>query len=166
VETIREILIANRDFLHPLTVEYISEMVDLFHQPAEYLHTGKLTNDALSKTVTADLSPLSGRADEHDHQLMYPGFMRWLSTSRAQKNQRPRLFMMSKRIISSKSLSEKFLITEQGYLGLGPMTPEVGDLVCVLLGGNLPFVLRQQDNNEHCLFDESYVHGFVDSEAM
>lgn len=74
--------------------------------------------------------------------------------------------MMNKRIISSKSLSEKFLITEQGYLGLKPMTQEAGDLVCVLLRGNLPFVLRQQDNDEYCLFGESYIHGLVDGEAM
>lgn len=59
-----------------------------------------------------------------------------------------------------------FLITERGYLGLGHMTLEVGDIVCVLLGGNLPFILRMQENDEYRLAGKSYVHGLMDSEAM
>jgi hypothetical protein len=44
------------------------------------LTPGELRNDALFKTMTADLSPLSSRADEHDHALMYPEYTQWLST--------------------------------------------------------------------------------------
>jgi hypothetical protein len=62
--------------------------------------------------------------------------------------------------------SRYFLITEREYLGLGPMTLEVGDIVCVLLGGNLPFILRRQGNDEYRLVGESYVHGLMDGEAI
>lgn len=62
--------------------------------------------------------------------------------------------------------SRQFLITEQGSLGLGPMTVEVGDLVCILLGSNLPFILRKQGNGEYHLVGESYARGLMDGEAM
>jgi hypothetical protein len=86
VDTIKETLSADRDFLHFSTAEYISEMVDLLHLPAQYPHTGELRNDALFKNMTADLSPLSGRADEHDHELMYPEITRWLSTRQVRQH--------------------------------------------------------------------------------
>lgn len=72
VDTIKETLSADRDFQHLSAAEYISEMVDLLHLPAQYPHTSELRNDALFKTMTADLSPLSGRAEKHDHKLMPP----------------------------------------------------------------------------------------------
>jgi hypothetical protein len=45
------------------------------------------------------------------------------------------------------------------------MTLEVGDMVCVLLGGNLPFILRRQENDEYRLVVESYVHGLMDGKG-
>jgi hypothetical protein len=62
--------------------------------------------------------------------------------------------------------SRYFLITERGYLGLRHMALEVGDIVCVLLGGNLPFALRRRENDEYRLVVESYVHGLMDGNAM
>jgi hypothetical protein len=47
VDTIKETLSADRDFQHLSTAEYISEMVDLLHLPAQYPHTSELRNDAL-----------------------------------------------------------------------------------------------------------------------
>jgi hypothetical protein len=39
--------------------------------------------------------------------------------------------------------SRAHFYTQNGSLGLGPKTMQAGDLVCVLIGGHLPFALRR-----------------------
>jgi hypothetical protein len=36
----------------------------------------------------------------------------------------------------------RFFVTKQGRFGTGPLTVKKSDLICVLLGGKVPFVLR------------------------
>lgn len=40
------------------------------------------------------------------------------------------------------SQKHTFLITKQGYIGRGPRTLKQGDIVCILYGGGIPFILR------------------------
>jgi hypothetical protein len=49
----------------------------------------------------------------------------------------------------------RLFITVQGYMGLAPPTAREGDLVCVLLGGDVPFILRPSNSN-YLLIGESY----------
>ncbi|KAK8084379.1 hypothetical protein PG997_005650 [Apiospora hydei] len=82
----------------------------------------------------------------------------------------------------SRLARRAFVITERGYLGLAPMRCRVGDLVCVLTGGEVPFVLRP-DKGPHWKEDddgkgeeglakstryrwvgEAYVHGIMRGE--
>ena len=48
-------------------------------------------------------------------------------------------------------------MTEKGYIGLGPEEVQKEDKVGVLLGGSVPFVLRQQEDR-YTLTGECYVH--------
>jgi hypothetical protein len=60
-------------------------------------------------------------------------------------------------------------VTERGYLGLGQEGSEVGDVVCILCGGETPFMLRQSpppNEGRFQFLSESYVHGVMDGEAM
>lgn len=41
-----------------------------------------------------------------------------------------------------QGLDLAFFVTENGFVGLGPMAMESGDAMCVFLGGRAPFVLR------------------------
>jgi hypothetical protein len=59
-----------------------------------------------------------------------------------------------------------FIITEQGYYGLGPWITQPGDICCILLGANVPFVLRKMDDSTYKLVGECYVHGVMDGEIM
>ena len=47
--------------------------------------------------------------------------------------------------------------THKGYLGLGPRIMRVGDEVCVLLGGHVPYVLRA-DGPHYFFIGDTYVH--------
>ena len=50
-------------------------------------------------------------------------------------------------------------------MGLGPRLTEPGDLVCVLLGSQVPFVLRQVYGC-YVLVGECYCHEIMDGEAV
>ncbi|KXX75800.1 Heterokaryon incompatibility protein 6, OR allele [Madurella mycetomatis] len=77
----------------------------------------------------------------------------------------------------------KLFITEKGYLGLGPASTAVGDVVCILPGAEGPFVFRRDkcgglelgdhDIDIECeevkrlrLVGESYIHGIMHGEAL
>ncbi|KAH6845846.1 heterokaryon incompatibility protein-domain-containing protein [Chaetomium sp. MPI-CAGE-AT-0009] len=78
----------------------------------------------------------------------------------------------------------KLFYTEKGYLGLGPASAAVGDVVCIMPGAAGPFVLRpdqdggvklegQRDSGDEGdqterfrLVGESYIHGIMHGEAL
>ena len=45
-------------------------------------------------------------------------------------------------------LNRRFFVTKEGKFGLGPWDAKKGDLVCILLGGSVPFVLRKCKKRE------------------
>ncbi|KAI1354707.1 HET-domain-containing protein [Xylaria sp. FL0043] len=53
----------------------------------------------------------------------------------------------------------------KGYFVLGPGIMNVGDIVCVLFGGKMPFCLRPCGSH-YLLVGECYVHGLMEGEAM
>jgi hypothetical protein len=59
----------------------------------------------------------------------------------------------------------RFFTTRRGYMGLGPSDIQIGDTVAVMLGGQVPFILRTQDD-ANILIGESYVHGIMNGEAL
>lgn len=60
---------------------------------------------------------------------------------------------------------KRLFLTKGDYLGMGPLTMEEGDLVCLLLGGKTPFVLRPE-NGHYLLVGQCYVHGIMDGSAI
>jgi hypothetical protein len=64
-----------------------------------------------------------------------------------------------------KILNGRFLRTKDRRIGLAPITAREGDLVCLVLGGEVPFVLRCSDD-EYELVGECYVHGLMDGEGL
>jgi Heterokaryon incompatibility protein (HET) len=78
------------------------------------------------------------------------------------------------RSIQNMIVNQTFFITEQGYIGIAPLTLHVGDEVWVLFGSRLPFALRPlyttpggQNATLHYIFiGDCYVHGIMQGEAM
>ncbi|KAH7417000.1 hypothetical protein BKA64DRAFT_285072 [Cadophora sp. MPI-SDFR-AT-0126] len=58
-----------------------------------------------------------------------------------------------------------FFTTTDGYMGIGSMNMHLGDLIVVLFGGEVLFILRSEGEN-YSLVGECYVHGLMDGEAM
>ncbi|KAH6638328.1 hypothetical protein C7974DRAFT_158905 [Boeremia exigua] len=69
--------------------------------------------------------------------------------------------------ISANVIERRFFITTGGDLGLGPLAMQEGDLVVVLFGGTVPFVLRPLGDGQHFrLVGEAYVHAIMGGQAV
>ena len=54
-----------------------------------------------------------------------------------------------------KIAGRRFYVTEKGYMGLATHNADIGDVVVVLLGSNVPFLLRKVDDH-YILIGETY----------
>ncbi|KAM0541268.1 hypothetical protein ACHAPJ_013313 [Fusarium lateritium] len=58
--------------------------------------------------------------------------------------------------------------TDTGKIGIGNRDIRVGDSICILGGGNMPFILRQVEGHAavYQYIGQAYVHGIMDGEMM
>jgi hypothetical protein len=63
------------------------------------------------------------------------------------------------------SVNRTFFISRKGYMGMGPEIMEKEDMICVILGCNVPLVLRKV-RDHYLLVGECFVWGLMDGEAM
>jgi hypothetical protein len=59
----------------------------------------------------------------------------------------------------------QLFVTSEGNMGLGPLSMRADDMVVVLRGGILPFVLRKIGES-YQLIGPAYLHGIMDGEAV
>jgi hypothetical protein len=61
----------------------------------------------------------------------------------------------------------RFFITREGRLGFGPLDTRKGDLIVVLQGADVPFVVRECDNDGvYAILREAYVSGLMFGEMF
>ena len=68
-------------------------------------------------------------------------------------------------VIGLMNKNRRFCATIDGRIGLVPKSAAAGDVVCVLYGGRVPFVLRPCGKG-YTLIGECYIHGLMDGEAI
>lgn len=64
------------------------------------------------------------------------------------------------------SVGRRLIISDNGYMGIVAPNTERGDLICILFGGEVPFILRAVEGGRYRLIGECYVHGIMDGEAL
>lgn len=62
--------------------------------------------------------------------------------------------------------SKRLIATIRGYVGAVPTSTRSGDLVSVLPGARVPFILRARSDGKFKLVGEAYVHGIMQGEAF
>lgn len=62
--------------------------------------------------------------------------------------------------------NRKPFISNEGYVGLVPAHSRPGDIICVIFGAIVPFVLRKLQNEQYELIGEAYVFGIMDGEFL
>jgi Heterokaryon incompatibility protein (HET) len=61
----------------------------------------------------------------------------------------------------------KFFITKDGRFGLGPSLLQNGDICCLLIGSNMPFILRATSTSSHFkLVGPSFIDGVMKGEIV
>ena len=118
------------------------------------------------RTISAGLFPSGAQLDTPFAKARYPQHVRWSSADTMSSAPPPKEVV--EEIFSWVSLwtkGRKIFVTQKGFLGLGPAEVEPGDVVCILFGGNLPYVIRRRPQDEYTFLGPSYVHGIMDGEA-
>ncbi|KAL8923554.1 MAG: hypothetical protein Q9208_004500 [Pyrenodesmia sp. 3 TL-2023] len=59
-----------------------------------------------------------------------------------------------------------FITTKEGYIGLAPEAAKVGDKICVVLGCQMPLLLRPSFDGRHTVVGGCYVQGLMRGEAI
>ena len=59
----------------------------------------------------------------------------------------------------------RLFLASNGYVGVVHAATAVGDEICLLFGGNVPYVVRERDGT-HQFIGECYCHGIMNGEAM
>jgi Heterokaryon incompatibility protein (HET) len=132
-----------------------------------YPFTGEPFWRALFRTLTTDRTAFSSRIDDDYRAKFLSSFTDW-ELDEGQKLPAAAWAEVSKtigQIIESKDL----FVTTKGYLGLSQEGFRVGDAVCIFLGGEVPFLLREEMAPNYGSFQflsECYVHGVMDGEVL
>ncbi|KAI1380401.1 heterokaryon incompatibility protein-domain-containing protein [Hypoxylon crocopeplum] len=63
-------------------------------------------------------------------------------------------------------LHRRFFVTSGNLMGIGPETMEKGDMVAILFGGRVPYVVRKLSNTKYSFIGECYVPGLMAGEAV
>lgn len=67
--------------------------------------------------------------------------------------------------LQTSCLGRKLFGTKEGYIGVGDVTLQADDLVCVLFGGKVPFILRKMERH-YRFVGECYLHGIMFGKAL
>lgn len=67
--------------------------------------------------------------------------------------------------LQNTCLGRKLFGTKEGYIGLGDITLQADDLVCILFGGKVPFILRKVEG-WYKFVGECYLHGIMLGAAL
>lgn len=63
------------------------------------------------------------------------------------------------------SAQRQLFVTKDGYIGTAPMGAQKGDRICVLLGCNVPVIIRSKGDN-FLIIGDTYIYGMMNGEVM
>jgi hypothetical protein len=146
-------------------VPTLMEIIAQWDPDPEFAAAEEQGAEALYKTLSADVGPTSTRLKDEVRVLRFPKARDWLQLHDLDEDMDPTAAVETAQHIYFELMGRDVFVTDNGYLVLGPRDARVNDLVCVLLGGQVPFVLRLESGTFR-LLGEGYVHGIMDGEAM
>ncbi|KAF2964937.1 hypothetical protein GQX73_g8625 [Xylaria multiplex] len=68
-------------------------------------------------------------------------------------------------LASNFCLNRKFIVTLKGRMGIAPRKALSDDLVCIIFGGGVPYILRAHKNG-FLFIGQSYINGLMGGEAV
>jgi hypothetical protein len=173
--------------IESLDMPLIQQWIAIFETSTDINGPYKTDDDlfnALWMTLVADYDYFTRKRTNQNLKSHRPVFERWLHLEHREipeppppitaENNTVKYMVMLKRATESR----RFFVSTKGYVGLAPFHAEVGDLICVLFGGQTPFILRNSshthpkiqyifggEGNAYLFIGECYVQGIMDGEA-
>jgi ankyrin repeat protein len=74
-------------------------------------------------------------------------------------------FSHATKLTENVASCRRLFLASNGYIGLVPADTAVGDEICLLFGGDVPYVLRERDQF-HQFIGECYCYGIMNGEAL
>ena len=129
--------------------------------------TGEDPFEAYVRTLSGGLD-LRGDQSPHDLKFFYQAYLRTWDCLREKgpiychaeiSKDVCTHFNWYRDAVENVAYGRLLFTSENGYMGLAPPSTRPGDLVCVLLGGRTPYILRPDGKRHYRLIGECYVHG-------
>ena len=142
------------------------------HTQTQY-STSQEFASAFCHTLIADTSPSGHRASKPDTQRV-EALITYLKRMQAQNSTYipfadPEL-SSARHSINVACGGRTMAVTQKGYMALVPTCTKTGDLICLIKGGRVPFVVQRagtEDREEQwVLVGHCYVHGIMHGEAF
>lgn len=91
-------------------------------------------------TTTIECSPFHNSLSEVGARIYWPNSIRWITAGRP--DPMPQTVLTEYKETFDRGILSRCLFLTKDSLGLAPAPTQVGDKVCILLGGKTPFILR------------------------
>ncbi|KAK1966578.1 hypothetical protein LY78DRAFT_42103 [Colletotrichum sublineola] len=129
---------------------------------------------SLWKTMTCERAQLSDRIEVdllEKFKAFVAGMDTWLTTEDPEAAKKALFSFIAAGQLIEKSVigfgvPRRFFRTAEGRFCMAPREARVGDVICVLLGSEVPFVIRPTRRGMYEMIGEAYVSGIMDGEAL
>lgn len=128
--------------------------------------TGETLMEAFNHTLLADV----GRRNySRNTELSRGGAINWelldkdKGNMNASERRKQSWMMIDMRAVT---FGRRLFRTSRGFIGLGPAACSLDDDVCVLFGGQVLYVLKEQSDTKYEFIGECYLHGMMDGQAL
>ena len=112
--------------------------------PACFLQ-GATFQTSYDLTTTIECSPFHSSIGQRVGRILWPNSIRWITAGRPDPI--PQTVLAEYKTIFDRGMINRCLFLTKDSLGLGPAPIQVGDRVCILLGGDAPFILRPRQKS-------------------
>jgi len=128
---------------------------------------GEVPFEAFLHTLAGGLD-MRGKLSTHDLKFLYEAYLKsWgclrdtgpIYCNKEMSDDICTHWVWYRDAVEDVAYGRLFFTSDNGYMGLAPPSTRPGDLVCILLGGKTPYVLRRVGKEHHRLIGECYVHG-------
>ena len=105
---------------------------------------GKIFQTSYDLTITTEDSAFHPNVNKRSAKFLWPESTKWLAAG--SQNPIPQAVLKEYTETFHERTSGRLLFLTKDTLGVAPKPTKVGDIVCILLGGNAPFILRPRLN--------------------
>ena len=140
-------------------------IIEQYRSDLTFATASEQADIVMYSTLSVDIGPTCDRLLDNAKLLRFPKATNWFKHHSLDDQMDGEAGIEPAHHIQSMLVGRDVFLTERGYLVLGPRGATVNDVVCILYGAVVPFILRRQ--GQGCeLVGECYVHGIMDGEAM